>query len=232
MASTSWRSGYAADCKSKTKPCNINENPQICYQDKPKTDCEPDKRRVSKKENAVSDATDHGVISIVARKNQHRNHTPIRGRSAMSKYGKIPHKRVAKTLGYALTLGGEASWHGFTIVLLARLTEPERAALALAALNSLDHNNAYTVGKTNGLPESTRRLILDRCFSGQLPPIESLSALRLWGEPKTALRLRKIAYHIAGLTKNFKKMPSGGYETAISGWEGRGSRSDTLSARS
>jgi hypothetical protein len=77
----------------------------------------------------------------------------------------------------------------------------------------------YTVGKTNGLPESTRHLILDRCFSGQLPPIESLSALRLWGEPKTALRLRKIAYHIAGLAKNFKKMPSGGYETAISEWE-------------
>ena len=77
----------------------------------------------------------------------------------------------------------------------------------------------YTVGKTNGLPESTRRLILDRCFSGQLPPIESLSTLRLWGEPKTALRLRKIAYHIAGLAKNFKKMPSGGYETAISDWE-------------
>lgn len=79
--------------------------------------------------------------------------------------------------------------------------------------------HGYTVGETNGLPESTRHLILDRCFSGQLPPIESLSALRLWGEPKTALRLRKIAYHLAGLAKNFKKMPSGGYETAISEWE-------------
>lgn len=37
--------------------------------------------------------------------------------------------------------------------------------------------------------------------------------------PLTALRLRKIAYHIAGLAKNFKKMQSRGYEDAISDWE-------------
>jgi hypothetical protein len=61
----------------------------------------------------------------------------------MSKYGKDGHKRVAKMLGYSLTLGDAAAWHGFTIVLLARLTEPERAALAFATLNSLNHNNAY-----------------------------------------------------------------------------------------
>ena len=77
----------------------------------------------------------------------------------------------------------------------------------------------YTVGKTNGLPASTRQLILDRCFSGHLPPVEGISALRMWGEPKSALRLRKIAYHIAGLAKNFKKMQSRGYEDAISDWE-------------
>lgn len=98
---------------------------------------------VPAKENAVSDATDHGAISLVARKNQQSKHTPKRGASAMSKYGKADHKRAAKTLGYALTLGDEAAWHGFTIVLLARLTEHERAALAFAALNSLEHNNAY-----------------------------------------------------------------------------------------
>lgn len=61
----------------------------------------------------------------------------------MSKYGKVDHKRAAKMLGYTLALGDEAAWHGFTIVLLARLTERERAALAFAVLNSLDHNNAY-----------------------------------------------------------------------------------------
>ncbi|WP_171123533.1 MULTISPECIES: hypothetical protein [unclassified Ruegeria] len=77
----------------------------------------------------------------------------------------------------------------------------------------------YTVGKTNGLPASTRQLILDRCFSGHLPPVEGILALRTWGEPNSALRLRKIAYHIAGLAKNFKKMQSRGYEDAISDWE-------------
>jgi len=143
LTSASWRSGYAAECKSKTKPCKINENPKISYQDKPESDCEPDNRRVLQKENAVSGATDHGAISLVAQKNQQPKHTPKQRRSAMSKYGKADHKRAAKTLGYALTLGDVTAWHGFTIVLLARLTERERAALAFAAFNSLDHNNAY-----------------------------------------------------------------------------------------
>ncbi|WP_223412834.1 hypothetical protein [Roseovarius aestuarii] len=31
--------------------------------------------------------------------------------------------------------------------------------------------------------------------------------------------MRKIAYHLAGLAKNFKKMQSRGYEGAISDWE-------------
>ena len=77
--------------------------------------------------------------------------------------------------------------------------------------------NAMVTGRLP--PRKTQFLFLDRCFPGQLPPIERPSALRLWGEPKTALRLRKIAYHIAGLAKNFKKLPPGAYVTAISDWE-------------
>ena len=77
----------------------------------------------------------------------------------------------------------------------------------------------YTVGKTDGLPVSARRLILDRCFSGQLPPFEGAAELKQWATPKSAARLRKIAYHIAGLAKNFKKMPSVGYDVAIADWE-------------
>lgn len=63
----------------------------------------------------------------------------------MSTLQKPDHQRVAKSVGYALTLGDEAAWHGLTIVMLARLTELERAALAYAALNSLKENNAYRV---------------------------------------------------------------------------------------
>ena len=77
----------------------------------------------------------------------------------------------------------------------------------------------YTVGKTNGLPESSRRLILDRCFSGHLPPYQSISELKKWGDPKSSTRLKKMAYHIASLAKNFKKMPSRGYDDAIADWE-------------
>lgn len=77
----------------------------------------------------------------------------------------------------------------------------------------------YTVGKTDGLPTSSRWMVLDRCFSGQLPPYQSVAELKKWGEPKSSLRLKKMAYHIASLAKNFKKMPSRGYDDAIADWE-------------
>ncbi|WP_370049322.1 MULTISPECIES: hypothetical protein [Salipiger] len=64
-------------------------------------------------------------------------------RSTMSLYAKGAHKRVARMLGFALTLGDEAGWHGFHTVLKARLTREERAALAFAALKSLDEDTAY-----------------------------------------------------------------------------------------
>ena len=54
---------------------------------------------------------------------------------------------------------------------------------------------------------------------GQLPPYQSIFELRKWGDPKSPLRLRKMAYHIALLAKNFKKMPSRGYDDAITDWE-------------
>ncbi|PCJ08756.1 MAG: hypothetical protein COB16_06590 [Rhodobacteraceae bacterium] len=61
----------------------------------------------------------------------------------MSLYAKDSHKRAAKSLGFALTLGTESAWHSLTIILMARLTEAERAQLAFATLNSLSENHAY-----------------------------------------------------------------------------------------
>ncbi|MFC4731976.1 hypothetical protein [Salipiger abyssi] len=61
----------------------------------------------------------------------------------MSKFAKLAHKRVAKALGFALTLARESGWHGFSTVLRTRLTTEERAALAFAALRSLDDHTAY-----------------------------------------------------------------------------------------
>jgi len=77
----------------------------------------------------------------------------------------------------------------------------------------------YTVGKQNGLPASTRQIILDRCFIGRLPPLVSPTVVRSWGEPKSAARLKRIAYHLANLAKNFKKIETARYDTAIADWE-------------
>lgn len=63
----------------------------------------------------------------------------------MARFGKAAHKKVSRSIGYALTLGTTAAWHSLTVILIARLTEAERAGLAYAALRSLDKDNAYDV---------------------------------------------------------------------------------------
>lgn len=99
------------------------------------------------KENALSATTDKGINSNKKAHQLHSNSTPKKGgstsRSLMSLYGKDDHKRLAKSLGYVLNQGNPSDWHGFTIILLARATEAEIAALAYAALQALDHDTAY-----------------------------------------------------------------------------------------
>ena len=57
---------------------------------------------------------------------------------ALSKYMPDAYKRVARMVGYTLLLGADAdNWHGLTVVLTARLTSQERAAMAWAVLRSL-----------------------------------------------------------------------------------------------
>lgn len=51
---------------------------------------------------------------------------------------KREHKRMSRMMGYTLTLGGYDAWEGFSLVAMARMTSEERAALAWAALRSLD----------------------------------------------------------------------------------------------
>jgi hypothetical protein len=46
-----------------------------------------------------------------------------------------------------LTLGTTAAWHGLTIVLMARLTDEERVALAYAALMALSDEHASAVAE-------------------------------------------------------------------------------------
>ena len=63
----------------------------------------------------------------------------------MSLYGKDAHKKVARSVGYALTLGTPNAWRKLSLILLARLSKRERAGLTYAALMSLDEDTAYEV---------------------------------------------------------------------------------------
>lgn len=54
-------------------------------------------------------------------------------------------KRTAKAIGYAAWLDHTDGWQGLSKVLRARLSDRQRAALAFAALTSLDHATACRV---------------------------------------------------------------------------------------
>ena len=68
-------------------------------------------------------------------------------RSAMSKHAKPSHKAVARSLGYALTLGDRQAWATFCLSAYRKLTAQERAALAYASLMSLDEGQARIVAE-------------------------------------------------------------------------------------
>lgn len=66
-------------------------------------------------------------------------------KSMMARYAKPAHKKAARALGYALTLGDAHAWVGASQSFSARLTEVERAGLAWAALRALGPEKAVTV---------------------------------------------------------------------------------------
>lgn len=70
---------------------------------------------------------------------------PSVSRSAMSRFAKNGHKRVCRSLGYALTLATPQSWLDLSAILALRLTKAERAGLAYAALISMDAEDAHDV---------------------------------------------------------------------------------------
>lgn len=51
---------------------------------------------------------------------------------------KATHKRMARMLGYTLTLGSSDAWSDFATIAMVRLSIEERAALGWAALRSMD----------------------------------------------------------------------------------------------
>ncbi|WP_299850113.1 hypothetical protein [uncultured Roseovarius sp.] len=65
--------------------------------------------------------------------------------NAKHKYIADTHKRAARCMVYALTIGGYDAWEAASAVWAARLTEEERAALSFAALKSLQTDQARMV---------------------------------------------------------------------------------------
>jgi hypothetical protein len=61
------------------------------------------------------------------------------------RYAKRAHKAVARAIGYALTLGDASSWDKLTLLLILRLSDAERAALAYSSLRSLSADHAALV---------------------------------------------------------------------------------------
>lgn len=65
----------------------------------------------------------------------------------MCELAKPGHKRAARMLGFAFALGNFEGWAGAALVLRAHLAATERAALAWAALRSLEDEDAKAVAR-------------------------------------------------------------------------------------
>lgn len=77
----------------------------------------------------------------------------------------------------------------------------------------------YTVGKTDGWPDSERRRFLSNFIELKLPPIVEATFGDEYGDPVSAQRLRKVANVIAANANNFYRNDPVRYEAAISDWE-------------
>lgn len=91
---------------------------------------------------ALAGAT--GVESFREEQDARENHTPKPRRKAtsLSKTMRREHLKMTRMLGYTLVLGTVDAWQGFARVAAVRLDVEERAALAWAALRSLDADTA------------------------------------------------------------------------------------------
>lgn len=94
-------------------------------------------------ENAATVAPCDGVQKHKKRDISCGNTSPKTQSNAMSLYAKETHIRLSKAIGFALTLGTSKAWEGLSLILVARLSKAERAALAYSALISLDDETAY-----------------------------------------------------------------------------------------
>lgn len=77
----------------------------------------------------------------------------------------------------------------------------------------------YHVGREKGEPPGVRHAILDRVFSGSLPPVFDRDYLAQWGSPGSAQRLQKLAETLAARARSFKRRRNTSLDDAIRDWE-------------
>ena len=77
----------------------------------------------------------------------------------------------------------------------------------------------YHVGQTNGVSPAMRRAILDRIFSGGLPPVLPSAQLAEWDLPLASGRLKKMADCLASFCRLAKRQDGRQMHDAIADWE-------------
>ncbi|MCA9835701.1 MAG: hypothetical protein KC422_02255 [Trueperaceae bacterium] len=77
----------------------------------------------------------------------------------------------------------------------------------------------YAVGNTIGKKTDLRQRILDCVLFNELPNVVSPDYMSEWGQPRTALRLKKLAYSIAAFIRNAKRQKHRNFKNAIADWE-------------
>ena len=93
--------------------------------------------------NPGATAIASGAKDVVEAGQLRAKNTPTTSKNAMSKWAKPAHKRVARAIGYVLTLGfsGDRA-AGLATIFATLLTDEEKAGLAYAALRSMEDQNA------------------------------------------------------------------------------------------
>ena len=102
------------------------------------------------------------------------------------------HARMCRMLGYCLSLETPDAWNGFSFVASLRLTLNERAALAVAALNSLEPDEA----------EMTAAAVVGSAGAPLPPFLGGMDEARIWASYANRAELK--AYTLAA----FEAMPA------------------------
>ncbi len=95
------------------------------------------------KENAAAADSRNGADDLVKRDILLADNNLKHRFDAMLNWGDPDHMRAMRVAGHALTLGTSDAWLIASAVWAARLSVPERVALAYAALKALDEDEAY-----------------------------------------------------------------------------------------